>query len=472
MAYRAVHSVAELKDGVRRGMHILNEKLRILLNVQELERKADQGDIIGVAWPIDAKTDVLVYDVLTDAGPIATLDDELDGLLHGAGVSVRYQYTIKPGRPAEYVVGRLFPGITGTGQPRMWIASNDLDIALAGGGPFLKVENAAGATAGDKVGIRIPTSPRVFAEYDNIVVAASFWAGYGLMFDVADFNHLTNGVFAGDANYWYLETLGDPGNWVYAAGAVNTGGAATSGSFWQDSANLTHPFVSGVTYRVRFGVLAWTAGTIMPSIGSAAGIAVGAAGVSYIQYITCTEDNADLIMTGAVFHGTIDNIHVQPIYKEHISDGAFDFDPAAYSHWTLGAGWAWATGPPRTMTAVAATSSLTQSVANQVAPIAAGVPVGPFVNDEVYTVVVSTITGAGGTIKPRIGIGEGHDITPGAGAEYHTWEVTADDYGGTVALDFELVATAFSGIVYTITVFKNEPDPNGGIEVILQQSDE
>ena len=429
--------------------------MSLLSQVQAVERTA--GGDGAIDWPIDDLAAELMYNRADAAGPFKEYDDEIDAAL---AASFRYQYTVKPGRPLEYVAGRMFPAIETQGSACMWVLANGIDES---GYPFSKVENAAGATAGDKVGVRIPTSFGEFAEYNNVLVLDTrMWPGNGPEFDLADFEHVNNGGFATSADYWYLETLGDPGSWVWAAGVVQTAGGATSGAFWQLSTNLLRPFVKGMTYRVRFAVFARTAGEVTPYIGSAAGTAVSAAGTYYTQHITVVDDDAELLFKGGAFDGALGTISVHPVYNEHINDGAFRFDPANETSWTLGAGWTWIVGPPRSMLANPETSSLTQPVAKQAIP---------FENGQVYDVIVRTASATGGTIKPRIGIGEGHDVTPSGTPENHTWQVTADDHNSTVPLDFELVATGFTGIVYCISVCKNEPDPNGDLEVILEQSE-
>jgi len=427
--------------------------MSLLSQVQAAERTA--GGAGAVNWPIDDLAAELMYNRTDAAGPFKEYDDEIDAAL---APSFRYQYTVKPGRPAEYVAGRMFPALIDTGERRMWLTVNARNIS---GYPFLKVENATGATAGDKVGIRIPTSCGVPAEYNDLVVLDTLWNGNGIQLDIGDFDHVNNGQFTANADYWYLETLADPGNWVWQAGAVGTVGGATSGAFWQRSTNLLRPFVKGMKYLVDFKV-SRSAGTITPQIGSTAGRSVDTTGY-HRQYITAAEDDHELLFKGNGFNGSIDTVYVQPFYNEHISDGNFRHDPANCWSWTLGSGWTWAAGPPRALNAVAATATVVQ-FSDYLAT--------PFVNNEIYTVLVFARDGAGGTIRPRIGVGEGHDVTPGAPSAVYEWQITADDYNGTLGLHFELVATGFTGTISFISVCKNEPDPNGDLEVILQQSDE
>lgn len=436
MAYKDVVTLSEWSTRLSRARSRITAMEAIIRSAQKVESVT--GTIEGTDWPVDAIMDGVLVDSTTFAGPLQTLDTALDADL---AASFRYKYTIKPTRPSTFTNGYLVP--------HSYDASPTMTIMANTGTPFSKV------VVGDKIDISIPTAYGI-ALYENIEVLGLISGGLGI--EVADLNHLINPGPSGNSAGWSLGS-----GWEYNAGTIRATVAALE-NLSQASGNMVYKTVKGMTYEVQVAVAGWASGTsLTPYLGSVAGTAINSTSYN-LQYITCAEDNADLIFVpdGAV-QCTLASFAIRPVYRNHVSNGTMCHNETLYNAWTYAAHWQYDAvnqwfeddGNP-----IAANTELVQAVAAQAIP---------YVADTEYAVKFTVVVSAG-TICPRIGASYGYPIS--ASGTY-TQYVRASTSTTHAALDLAFTSDgSFQGTIKDVEVWENVVDTNGDLEVSLSQSDE
>lgn len=432
MAYQVVKSIAEWQQALRVVQKRSAAMRALIRQVRKAENTAGLSGAIN--WPIDGLTDELMYSDATGEGPFKDYDAEIDAAL---AASYRYQYTVKPGRPASYVVGRLTPCFT-----YMLLHAN-------AGVPFSSV--FANAATGDLVQVSWTSPTGEVATYNNIRIDVLDGAGAGIRLNSPQMTHTNNSAFTGSADCWSLGT-----DWVYAANAINTGGAPTDTNVIQTHDNLVWPFVNGVTYRLNIHITVYNAGSITPKIGSASASALTAAANTF-QYITCNDSGANLTLDAVAFDGTVTTVGITPIAWEHVAMGCFYRD----QQWTYGGNWQYDVANDwmeDNGAAIAIATRLQQLEANLAIPLVA---------NTTYRVDFE-VTRTAGKIRPILGDAVGYYVDD-AGPQIYSQYLTPTT--NPINLEFESDGN-WQGSITNISAFEEVENPNGPIIVKLQQTDE
>jgi hypothetical protein len=120
---------------------------------------------------------------------------------------------------------------------------------------------------------------------------------------------VTNGTFTGNATGWTLGAGGGAPDWAYASNNVTHANAGGTTAL-QPTTPLT--VVASTVYVVTFTLSSWTAGTVTPTIGGVAGVAVGANG-TFKQVITATGTGNLLLTPTTTLAATLDTVTVTSI---------------------------------------------------------------------------------------------------------------------------------------------------------------
>jgi len=120
-------------------------------------------------------------------------------------------------------------------------------------------------------------------------------------------NMLINSTFTGNATAWTLGLGGGAPDWAYSANTVTHGNGGGTAALEPNSA--LPAIVAGHSYEVTFTISGWSAGTVTPTIGGAAGTARGADGTFVETIVASTTGNLLLTPTDTLV-ATIDNVFV------------------------------------------------------------------------------------------------------------------------------------------------------------------
>jgi len=442
MAYKPVKSVADWQQAFNNVLSRVTAMKAIVQQVQRAEATA--GSSGAIDWPIDELAAELMYNQADDAGPFKEYDAEIDAAL---AASFRYQYTVKPGRPAQYMVGRLT-----FVEGHICVVACGHPAEECAGGPF---SSAFAGVTGDKVQLSWTSPAGEVATYDDLRVDLILGAGMGVGFALDDMIHVTNPYFikpwVNTCDYW---SLGDGWSWV--GNTVTTGGVPTDTNVVQTNENLVWPFVNGVTYVADIDVSVYNSGSLTPKIGSASGKVISSLG-TWTRCITCTESGADFTLDADGFDGVVNSVHIYPIVWEHIRNPDFVFNRG----WGYGAGWFYNAplcrmednGAP-----VPKVDTLHQYHGNFTIPLVLG---------KTYRVDIE-ITSTAGSIRPILGDAVGYYLSAPVDL-IHTQYLTPTTTPIGLAIES---AGDWQGHIPYIGVFEEKENPDGPMIVKLQQTDE
>ena|GEM_PF-2924992 len=442
MAYKPVKSIAEWQQALN---NVLSRVVAMKGIVHQLQRaEATAGRPGAIDWPIDDLAAELMYNRADEAGPFKEYDDEIDAAL---APSFRYQYTVKPGRPVQYMVGRLT-----FVEGRICVVAIGHPAEECAGGPFSSV--FSGVT-GDKVQLSWTSPAGEVATYDNLRVDLILGAGMGVGFAFDDMIHVRNPYFikpwVNTCDYW---SLGDGWSWV--GNTVTTGGVPTDTNVVQTNENLVWPFVNGVTYIADIDISVYNSGTLTPKIGGASGGGITGAG-QWTRCITCTESGADFILDADAFDGTIDSVHIYPTAWEHIRNPDFIVDRG----WAYSGNWWYDAANARMAdngAPIAKVDTLRQFQGNMAVPLVPGTT---------YRVDIE-IASTAGSIRPILGDAVGYYLSAPVNL-IHTQYLTPT----TTHINLDLESAGdWQGHISYIGLFEEIPNPDGPMVVKLQQTDE